>query len=163
MTFIPTGPFAAKFNGIVETTVPREGGITFVFFDPESRSVQRHEVSPVHTHMVEPMPSAQRIPNVQTYAPQTAVSGGLTTSQPIDARQSTPEKMNPTVQASAIRSYAAALQEEYSQAMHQAALLESQGQTQRNPPLMLSAPQYQHDRCFLSGQSAQRTFAYPQD
>ena len=66
VTFIPTAPFSAKFNGMVGTATPHYNGITFTFFDPKTKGMQSYEVSPVHVHMVQPMPTAQRVPSTQS-------------------------------------------------------------------------------------------------
>ena len=45
VTFIPTAPFSAKFNGIVGTATPHCNGIRFTFLDPNSKGVQYYEIS----------------------------------------------------------------------------------------------------------------------
>ena len=71
----------------------------------------------------------------------------------IVSHQITPEQVNPIQQTSAVRNYAATLQEAYNQAMYQAAFLESQEQPQ------FLTPQYQEQptQSFSARQLIQQT------
>ena len=96
------------------------------------------------------MSSAQRNSTIQPM-PQMVMSGELSANQPIVSHQMAPEQMSSAFQASAVRSYATMLQDEYNKAMYQAVLLESQEQPQHSLPPMFLTPQYQHNQGFSSG------------